>query len=393
MFRPVFAAILSLGCFTTCPQLLAQKSGASQPVILKPPPLDTRRAPSQQNEVVNRSMYITGKVQLDDGTAPPQSIVIEKLCGGSRSPVAYTDLKGHFSFQVGGMNAVMPDASESWSGFNAAGQPTNNVSGGTQQSAATSLASCELIAVLPGYRSDVSYLGQHRQLDNPDIGTLILHRLTNVPGTTISATTINAPKDALKAFNKGLDNLKKAKPEAAEKEFSRAVELHPTFAAAWFQLGHLLSTRDTARSRDALQHSIQSDGKYVSPYLDLALLEIREKQWPAALAAASKGVHLDPVDFPQLYFYKAVAEYNTNQLDEAEKSARQAEKIDVEHRMPKIQQLLGIVLMDKQDYPGAAEHLRSYLKLAPDSADAPALRTQLSQLEKVTAAASEQPKQ
>ncbi len=387
MFRPVFAVLLCAGTLLPLPSLFAQKTASPPPsLILKPPPIDTRRAPNQQDVIANRGAYITGRVQLDDGMPLTTTIVIEKICGGSRTPVAYTDMKGHFSFQVGGMNAVMPDASESWSGFNAAGQPTT-LSGGTQQSPGDRLLSCELTAVLPGYRSDVAYLGQHRQLDNPDIGTLVLHRLMNVPGTTISATTINAPKDALKAFNKGLDDLKKAKSEPAEKEFRRAVELHPKFAAAWYQLGHMLSASDTPGAREALRHAIDADGKYVSPYLDLALIEIREHQWPAALDAASKGVHLDPVDFPQLYFYKAIAEFNTKQMDEAEKSARQADKIDVAHRLPKIQQLLGMVLIEKQDYTGAAEYLRTYLRLAPDAGDAPAMRTQLSQIEKVATAA------
>lgn len=386
MFRPILAVLLGSSCLIPCSSLLAQKSGPGSPsVILKPPPIDTRRAPNQQDQIANRGSYITGKVQLDDGTPPPASIVIEKLCGGSRTPVAYTDAKGHFSFQVGGVNAVMPDASQSWSGFNADGQPTTTMQGGTQQSASASLLSCELVAVLPGYRSDIAYLGQHRQFDSPDIGTVVLHRLSNVPGTTISATTLNAPKDALKAYNKGLEDLKKGKPEAAQKEFSRAVELHPKFAAAWFQLGHLLATSDKPRAREALQHSIQADGKYVSPYLDLALLEVRDQHWPEALTAASQGVHLDPVDFPQLFFYKAVAEFNTKQLDKAEKSARQADKIDVTHRMPKIQQLLGMLMLEKQDYPGAAEYLRAYLRLAPNATDASEARTQLAQLEKVSA--------
>ena len=386
MFRPVFAVLASASAILCSFSLFAQKTSPPPPVILKPPPIDTRRAPNQQDVIANRGAYITGKVQLDDGMPLTISIVIEKVCAGSRTPVAYTDLKGHFSFQVGGMNAVMPDASESWSGFNAAGQPTNAISGGTQQSVGDRLLSCELIAVLPGYRSDISYLGQHRQLDNPDIGTIILHRLTSVPGTTVSATTLSAPKDALKAFNKGLDDLRKTRMEQAEKEFRRAVELHPTFAAAWRQLGHLLAASDTHAAREALQHSIDADNKFVSPYVDLALIEIREQQWPAALAAASKGVHLNPVDFPQLYFFKAVAEFNMKQLDEAEKSARQADKIDVAHRVPKIQQLLGMLLIEKQDYPGAAEYLRTYLRLAPGASDAAAARTQLSQLEKVAAA-------
>lgn len=391
MFRPVFTILLSSGCLLCAHSLLAQKiANSPAPIVAKPPIMDTQRPSTPQNDLANRGMYIMGKVQLDEGVPPPASIVIEKVCENRRMPVAYTDNKGRFSFQIGGGNALMPDASESMSGFSS-GQPTNVTTNGTPQSPANILMNCELVAVLPGYRSDVAYLGQHRQLDNPDVGTMVLHRLNNVPGTIISATTLNAPKDALKAYEKGLDDVKKAKTEAAEKDFSRAVELHPTFAAAWYQLGHLLRS-DPARARDALQHSIAADGKYVSPYLDLALIEISQRNWPVALDAAAKGVHLNPVDFPQLYFYKAVAEFNMKQLDEAEKSVRQAEKLDVEHRVPKIEHLLGTLLIEKHGYTEAAVHLKAYLTLAPDATDAAATQAKLTQLERVAAVTPEQAK-
>ena len=43
-------------------------------------------------------------------------------------------------------------------------------------------------------------------------GTIILHRLANVEGVTISAVSLQAPKDAKKAYDKGHDLLKKKKP-------------------------------------------------------------------------------------------------------------------------------------------------------------------------------------
>src|SRR5204863_8182902 len=86
------------------------------------------------------------------------------------------------------------------------------------------LMNCDLRANLPGYRSDVVNLAGHRMFDNPDVGTIILHRLGNVEGNTISATSLAAPKDAKKAYEKGKEALKKKKPADAEKEFQKAVE-------------------------------------------------------------------------------------------------------------------------------------------------------------------------
>ena len=40
-------------------------------------------------------------------------------------------------------------------------------------------------------------------MDNPDIGTIILHRLGKVDGLTVSVVSALAPKDARKAYEKG----------------------------------------------------------------------------------------------------------------------------------------------------------------------------------------------
>lgn len=45
------------------------------------------------------------------------------------------------------------------------------------------------------------HLGTRRALDNPDVGTIILHRPANVEGLTISASAV-AAKDARKSYDK-----------------------------------------------------------------------------------------------------------------------------------------------------------------------------------------------
>ena len=339
------------------------------------------------DSLVIRGGFISGMVQMDDGTPPPQSLTVEKICGSRRTPAAYTDRKGHFSFQVGGGGAstIMPDASESSSNTGFGPPPIPGTRAASQAANDTNLSDCELIAVLPGYRSDNIYLGQRRSLDNPDVGVIVLHRLANVPGTTISATLLNAPKPARKAYDKGMDELRAGKKDAAFKEFQKAVELHPTFAAAWYQIGHAQVSSEPAQARLSFDHAIQADPKYVNPYLDLSLLEIREGRWNDAITITTKAIQLDPVDFPLVFFYRSIAEFNTDRLDEAEKSAREADHLDAAHRIPKIQQLLAQVLLQKHDYVGAAQYMREYLKRAPDAGDADKSRQQLADMEKAVA--------
>jgi len=47
-----------------------------------------------------------------------------------------------------------------------------------------------------------------------------------------------------------------------------------------------------------------------------------------------------------------------------------------------------VILAQKQDYSGAAEEFKSYLKSAPKAANADKVRHQLAELEKLTAAES-----
>lgn len=98
----------------------------------------------------------------------------------------------------------------------------------------------------------------------------------------------------------------------------------------------------------------------------------------------NRAIRLDPVDFPQAYFFNSVANYYLHRLDAAEKSAREAEKLDSQYRFPKVNQVLGVILAEKRDFAGAAEQMRSYLKFAPEAQDATTVKGQLAELEKLS---------
>ncbi len=102
---------------------------------------------------------------LNDGLPLPERVKIERSCGGTPRLEAYTDKKGHFSFQVG-QNLEMQDAS-SQSAFSVPGSPlgslNNSGSGSSQRGGFNErdLWGCELRAVLPGFQADSVPLSQH----------------------------------------------------------------------------------------------------------------------------------------------------------------------------------------------------------------------------------------
>lgn len=331
----------------------------------------------------NRPIFIQGKVMLDDGTPPSEPIVIQRVCNG-RNAVneGYTDSKGHFSFELGRNQAVMQDASSSNDDFGtgplgssqggAAGRMGGGGAFGRQQGISEQqLMGCEIRAQLPGYRSEAIQLAGRRSLDNPNIGTIILRRMANVQGLTTSATSLMAPKEAKKAYEKGHKLAMNKKNAEAQKELEAAVAAYPKYASAWYELGLVREIQNqTDPAMEAYEKAIEADSKFIKPYLQIAGIQARAQKWQETADTTEKAIKLNPYDFPNAYFYNAVANFNLQKVDEAEKSAREGVKLDTGKKMPKLMHVLGVILAQKDDLPGAAENLKSYLKFAPTDAGA-----------------------
>ena len=309
----------------------------------------------------NRGPFYFGKVVMPDGTAPPSGVIIERVCNGSPRPQAYTDSRGEFSFQVGQTQDMLPDASVDRGTDRASSGMASMGSQGSPQ-AKNDFYACDLRASLSGYRSDLVSLSGRRNLDDPNIGTIMLHSYANYEGLTTSATSSLAPRDARKAFDKGLEAMKRSKVDEAQDDFLKATELYPRYASAWYELGLVYEKRERVPdARDAYAKSIAADSKYVNPYERLYLLSFEEKKWEDVARITNQVMHLNPYDFPGSLYYNAVANSQLGKLDIAEKSAREAVQLSATQN-PKVHYILGVILAKKHDFKGAAECLRTYLK-------------------------------
>ena len=225
-------------------------------------------------------------------------------------------------------------------------------------------------------------LSGRRALDNPDVGTIILHRLAKVEGFTFSATTAYAPKDAKKAYEKG-SRPQRRRSWRGRRELQKAVDSYPKFAAAWYELGTVYQQqKKLAEAREAYQQSIKADEKYVNPYAQLARIAGAEGKWPETSEYAEKVIQLNPYFSPEIYYINAVANFNLSKFSEAEENAREAAKQDAQHRNPRINHLLGVILAQKEAYPEAAENMRTFLKRVPEGPDAENVKKQLAEVER-----------
>ena len=134
---------------------------------------------------------------------------------------------------------------------------------------------CEMLADLPGFTSQpIDLSSRLTTFETADIGRLVLHRMGQVEGLTISATSAMAPKDAQKAFEKGREKAGKQKLDEASALFGKAVEIYPHYAAAWFDLGRIqLQQNEPHAARHSFEQSVAADPKYVNPYRGLAELD------------------------------------------------------------------------------------------------------------------------
>jgi tetratricopeptide (TPR) repeat protein len=221
----------------------------------------------------------------------------------------------------------------------------------------------------------------------------------------VSAIPEKAPKNATRAYEKGVQAEKKGKLADAQKQLETAVEIYPSSAKAWFQLGRVLQKQDDKdAARKAYTQATAIDTKFLPPYLLLASMAYETGDWSEVLsltghildidpmnhaAGTTYILDLDPLNYGAAYFYNAMANYKLNKMEEAEKSGLKAEHVDLRSNFPQLHLLLADIFARKKNYAMAISEMESYLELAPHAQNADQVREQLAKLEKLKGSVSQ----
>lgn len=389
----VAVAILSGGA--TFAQKGAASSGASSNVgkpsptpTTTPTPIPTTQTPTGASAPI----FISGQVQMDDGSPVSTNTRIERVCGSTVRLETHTDGEGKFAFQIGASTAVDIDASSDVSMPGAtgsrAGLSPDSVSQGSPISGVNpnSLLGCELRATLAGYHSDLVDLSMRKPLDDPNVGTIVLHRIGNIEGKTTSFTTLAAPKSARKLYGKSLQLIQKGKLAQAEEDLTKATSEYPQYAVAWEQLGELHFKGGAVEQAQAdFRRAIKADSHYVNPYERLGFISASKQNWEDAADTSKRGISLDPVEFPGLFWCNAVANYNLKRLADADKSVRALLKLDTRHYYPQAEKMMGELLIEQGKLQEAKTHLSAYLVLLPNAPDAGGVRQWMQRVDEASA--------
>jgi tetratricopeptide (TPR) repeat protein len=371
----------------------APSTGPSRPVN-PAPPISQPRQP--QEELV---LFLTGQIATDDGSPIPHDVLVERVCDGRVRQQVHASSRGGFSMQMGSMADSFLDATASGdsqtdraSPYGGTGRPSQyGMPGGVSQMGIPrrELFNCELRATVSGFRSSVVSLVQFPPTSGSiDVGAILVQRGVKIEGMTVSATTYAAPKDARKAYEKGLEAEKNGKGADARRYFEKAVETYPRHANAWFHLGTLLqkeNQKDAARM--AYTQATTADSKFLPPYLSLASMAGEAENWTEVLSLTGHILDSDPLNYPDAYFYNSVANYRLKKIEDAEKSGLKAERLDLRNRFPQLHLLLAEIFAQKNNYATAISELQTYLRLAPNAKNADQVREHVTKLEKLNSAA------
>ena len=211
-------------------------------------------------------------------------------------------------------------------------------------------------------------------------GDNFLRRIPNIEGQTVSITTLVAPKEAKKAYKKGLNHYRNKRYEKAQEQFEFAVDEYPDYAAAWAFLGETrLTLGNESGVREAFERALEIDPKYLKPHRLLIQQDLQDEDWERAAELAKSAIRLNPFD-NSIRYYLGFSQYKSGDLEEAFASARAGlSNRPGDLAQPQIHKLLGMILAKQGKYEPVAARYRRVLAAWPNSDLAPALREQLSQ--------------
>lgn len=381
--------ILALSCYGGSPESLILHAGDMQspfppgseetsetpfpalPPAPSPEEEENGTAMGDRPSIMSQVISISGRVLTQEGSPPVDSAVLELVCGIRSDVVGQSDAKGRFAVSLGvrGENA-------------GARQSASYGIGGSADRSERQLNGCEIRASLPGYRSTAVELTGRKLNDNPNIGVIVLTYIGKVDARTVSFTSLNAPKSARKAWQRGDSLMKKRRFQEAKRCLETALALHPQYAEAFYDLGIAnLNLKRKEEAVAALEQSVRADPKYIKPHLLLLELSLTSNNWQRILAASESVLSLDAHSYPHVWYFNALAHLQLGNSEHAQRSALQTLKLDEARRFPKTLHILGLAQASLNDLRAAAKSLHEYLSLEPGAKDIDTVRIQLGEIE------------
>lgn len=231
------------------------------------------------------------------------------------------------------------------------------------------LSHCWLYAELPGYRSSEVWLGMSRGMTLSKVGTIVLSPIEGASGGPVSFTTLTAPKQAKKAYERGAKALRSVEePDHARAIpfLERAVEVHPEFAAAWEALGRArLGLGERAGAREAFERAVEIDDRFLKPYVALTEMAVEEKDWIELESLTDRYLAMSPGSM-KMRLFNSFAALKSGKSSKAKAMAEMIENAGEMDDWPMTYLILAEVYTDWGEFKEAAKLYEAYLSTLPD---------------------------
>jgi hypothetical protein len=303
------------------------------------------------------TLIVEGSVLMPDGSPPPKTVGIERICSDvqASAPGPLVDKKGHYTWKM--------DL-----------DPENT-------------RVCFLRATMPGFTStridlDKINLGDFQQNKVLKVENMILQPRDTGEANRVALIPLDeAPgkaKDPYKAASKALDA---NNADEGIKQLLLAVKAVPKFADGWNILGAVYEQHGMLmEARDALQHAIEANPKLASPYLRLARISNKLRDFDAATKNEDALLKIETRFYPDIYLHQAITRFELKNLAGAEESLKTAQSLDVAHRLRRVEYVLAMIALAKGDVNGAKEHIAKYMESDPTTPDIEKIQVQLQTL-------------
>ena len=355
--------VFSFLCFSIC--VLAQI-----PDVTSSGPTDNQRA-----SVASERISIMGRVISEDGTAPPERGDVILKCSTTERARADIDSRGDFTITV---NVASRE--------NGTDSKLHPLDPAFASNVIRDWGDCELQAEVRGYRSESMHL-----VGNADhmmqVGSIIVHPMAAAAAPqkfTVSVGSLEAPDKAKKAFERGEEQANKGKWASACDSFKRAIQEYPRYALAWLELGRAQAQQNSfVAAQQSFHEAVSKDSHLTEAYVELARVAVAQKEWKELADATGHLVESSPNSGPQYWFLNGAANFNLGNRAQAENSAVRGLRLDTQHSIPQLEYLYGLTLAQRGDYKDAAQHVATYLRLSPHSADAGTAQAKLAEIQKL----------
>ncbi len=206
--------------------------------------------------------------------------------------------------------------------------------------------------------------------------------LPSVSADTVSAVRLGVPGKARSQYQKACSALKKNKLAEAEQHARAAIQQYPKYSAAWVMLGELLeSQQKLSEAHDACAQPIKADPTYLPPYLCLAGLLTRQKEWNVLVTLSDQFQGFNPAGDMYSNYYRGLSLFHLQKYAEAQKSVVAALANDTEHHQPGLYFLLAQIYGNQGDLADATAQIEQFVKYSASPQDKEEAKEYLSQLQ------------